>query len=69
MRAKGREEVHLIVMIDGDQVGHHGRMSSLAAACGEQGVAPPGEGERVMLCVPTWNTETWIAYLSGENGR
>ena len=29
-------------------------------------MAPPGNSERVMICVPTWNIETWIAYLNGE---
>lgn len=66
LRSKGGEEVYLIIMIDGDQRGHDGRTSSLDATCREQGISPLHADERVMICVPTWNIETWIAYLNGE---
>ena len=66
LRSRGGKEVYLIVMIDGDQQGSKGRTSSLEAACTEQGISRPSDTERVMICVPTWNIETWIAYLSGE---
>lgn len=54
------------MMIDGDQQGNHGRISALATECEKQGIRPPGDTERVMICVPTWNIETWIAYLDGK---
>ncbi len=66
LRSKGEEEAYLIVLIDGDRQGSHGRISSLETACVERGTSPPNNGERVMICVPTWNIETWIAYLDGQ---
>lgn len=66
LRSKGAEHVYLIVMTDGDSRGVAARNSTLAAACGEHGIAPPGASERVLVCVPTWNIETWFAYLRGE---
>lgn len=66
LRSKGREQVYLIVMVDGDASGVLGRKTSLSAACEEQGVRPPGDAERVLVCVPTWNIETWLTYLDGE---
>lgn len=66
LRSKGEEEVYLIVLIDGDRQGSPGRISSLETACVERGLSPPNDRERVMICVPTWNIETWIAYLDGQ---
>ena len=66
LRAKGGEEVYLIVMIDGDNVGVAARRASLTSACAEQDIPTPGDDDRVLICVPTWNIETWLAYLGGE---
>lgn len=66
VRSKGGEQAYVIVMVDGDAYGVGKRKASLGAACEEQGVAPPGNLDHVLICVPTWNIETWLAYLRGE---
>ena len=66
MRSKSTENVGLIVIIDGDDQGVDGRKRSLSRACADRGVTPPGDGDRVLVCVPTWNIETWLAFLQGE---
>lgn len=55
----------LVVMIDGDRLGVTGRMQQLAEECKECEIAVPQEGEKVAILVPTWNIETWLAYLDG----
>lgn len=66
VRAKRGEKAYLIVMIDGDSAGVAGRRVSLEAACTERQIDPPGDADQVLVCVPTWNIETWLAYLDGE---
>ena len=66
IRAKRREEVYLIVMLDGDDQGAARRRHSLETACIENGIDPAGAADKLLLCVPTWNIETWLAYLDGE---
>lgn len=65
LRSKGGEQAYLIVMVDGDDRGVASRKASLATSCGETGIAPPGNADHVLICVPTWNVETWISYLGG----
>ena len=55
----------LIVLIDGDAVGVHARVSALRRECAEQGVAVT-HADRVFTFVPTRSIETWLAYLSGD---
>ncbi len=57
----------LVVMLDGDDRGVRARRAELEAACEASGVAAPAAGERVALFVPTWNIETWFAYLDGQD--
>ena len=66
VRAKHAENVGLIVMVDGDDHGVAGRKSSLHRACVDRGIPPLDDGDRVLVCVPTWNIETWLAFLQGE---
>ena len=66
MRAKYGEQAYLFVMVDGDAQGAAGRMASLAAICEEHRIIPPNDADQVLVCVPTWNIETWLAYLRGE---
>lgn len=56
----------LIVVVDGDSVGVQRRKRSLAAACRSAGVADRDLDGTVTILVPTWNIETWLAYLGGE---
>ena len=57
----------LAVMIDGDNAGVGQRRATLDDACREAGIEPRQNGESVAVFVPTWNIETWIAYLNGGN--
>lgn len=62
----------LIVLADGDAAGVKGRLRRLDEACDRQGVSARTRGERVAVFIPTWNIETWLAYLDGqtvEEGR
>jgi len=61
----------LVVMIDGDSEGP-ARWSQLGKACRDAGVPERTNAERVAVFIPTWNIETWLAYLDGtqvEEGR
>lgn len=66
LRSKRGEKAYLVVMIDGDDKGVANRRASLNAACAEQRLAAPSGDDQVLVCVPTWNIETWLAYLDGH---
>jgi len=57
----------LITMLDGDTQGVTGRLDELAKACQGEGIKPRENDEHVAIFVPTWNIETWLAYLGGTN--
>lgn len=57
----------LVVIQDGDDRGVKARHAELDAACTASGVAAREVVERVAVLVPTWNIETWFAYLDGED--
>lgn len=65
-RNRNRVSCMLAVMVDGDNQGIAGRRDGLYAACQRAAVDPPREGDKVAIFVPTWNIETWLAYLGGE---
>jgi len=56
----------VVVVLDGDSRGVNSRLDELAKACESKGVEPRRQDERVAVFVPTWNIETWLAYLSGS---
>ena len=56
----------LVVMIDGDAEGVRRRMKYLDDACSEANIPPRKADEGVAVFVPTWNIETWLAWLGGE---
>ena len=56
----------LIVMLDGDHRGVAARMTELQDACREAGVPVRFPEDGVLVVVPTWRIETWLAYLDGE---
>ena len=56
----------LIVVLDGDQRGLKGRIAELEDACRKAKTNVRGPNERVLVFVPTWRIETWLAYLDGE---
>jgi len=57
----------VVVMIDGDSEGATARMNRLNQACRARGVEPRRPDERVAVFIPTWNIETWLAYLGGSH--
>ena len=66
-RRKKRVSSVLVVMLDGDDAGRAARLDELDAACAAQQVAPGRRSDgAVFVFVPTWNVETWFAYLDGE---
>ena len=58
---------HLIVVIDGDKHGVEKRMTDFDRACSEQGVQVRQPEDQVAIFVPTWNIESWLAYLDGHD--
>jgi hypothetical protein len=63
---RSRPNQLLVVLIDGDNVGVEERKRELARACREASVQERTGSERVVILVPTWNIETWFAYLDGQ---
>jgi hypothetical protein len=57
----------LIVIIDGDKFGVAGRLRQLNEACQKRGIEMRSPADQVAIVVPTWNIETWLAYLDGES--
>lgn len=56
----------LVVIVDGDAEGPTTRLQQLGQACREANVAQRGDDPGVAIFIPTWNVETWLAYLDGE---
>lgn len=56
----------VVVMIDGDKQGVVARLSQLDQACADSGISKRTSQERVAVFIPTWNIETWLAYLDGS---
>ena len=56
----------LLLLTDGDAIGVDERLRRLDEACKQRGVAARSPADSVAVFVPTWNIETWIAYLDGE---
>lgn len=59
-------DLRLVVLVDGDQRGVAGRQQDLDQACMKASVPLRQPGEKVAIFVPTWNIETWLAYLDGK---
>ena len=57
----------LIVVVDGDGEGVQRRRAALAEACQAVNLEDRTAAESVAILVPTWNIETWLAYLAGES--
>ena len=56
----------LIALIDGDSKGVVGRLDELKEACKERDIDFRRDDEPILAFVPTWQLETWFAYLDGE---
>lgn len=55
----------LVVILDGDNQGVAHRLNELDTVCQAQGLKSREKDEHVAIIVPTWNIETWLAYLDG----
>lgn len=53
----------LMVMVDGDAQGVEQRVAELDAECRRQECPVRTNDEAVLVFVPTWRIETWLAYL------
>lgn len=65
-RQQGAVAQALIVILDGDRKGARRRQADLDEVCRANQVDVRRRDERVLVLVPTWNIETWIAYLDGQ---
>ena len=65
-RRRSRISTVLIVILDGDDRGVDQRVAELDNACRQRSIPCRNPGEHVLVFVPTWRIETWIAYLEGE---
>ena len=65
-RGRGAVAQALIVILDGDNRGVQTRQVELDDACRSSKIEIRRPDERVLVLVPTWNIETWIAYLDGQ---
>ena len=66
-RKRGSVAQALIVILDGDRRGVGERQVELDEACSTKEIETRRDDERVLVLVPTWNIETWIAYLDGQH--
>ena len=57
----------LILVLDGDKFGVQGRLRQLDDACQKEEVQARSPADKVAVFIPTWNIETWLAYLDGED--
>lgn len=56
----------LLVVVDGDELGVERTIHSLSKSCKNESIEPRKNGEAVAIFVPTWNIETWLAYLDDQ---
>ena len=65
-RQAGKRETRLLAMVDGDSGGIEQRTQQFDQACRDQRMEPRKDGERILILVPTWNIETWLSWLDGQ---
>jgi hypothetical protein len=63
LRAVGREQLGLLVALDGDNEGFARRLERLGEQLREEELAPRAEGEAIAVLVPKWSIETWILFF------
>lgn len=66
-RKRPKEQVALLVMLDGDNEGVLQRKRQLDEALIQAGQVPRQDGEPVALLIPTWSVETWLLDVSDES--
>ena len=60
------EAVGLVIVVDGDVAGVQARSAGVDRALREAGREPLQADERIAVCVPTRNVETWQLWLLGR---
>jgi len=65
-RKRGHVALALIVVMDGDHRGVQGRLAELDETCRQDNVEVRRPDDHVLVAIPTWEIETWLAYLGGE---
>ncbi len=60
------ENYALVVAIDGDEAKMRGRMRQLEQKLADAGVPKREPTELIVICIPTWNIETWELWLCGD---
>lgn len=67
IRSKNYQQLALIAMRDGDNVGVDGRKAELDDELRSDGQEPRSQQELFVTPVPTWSIETWLLALVGDN--
>ena len=67
VRRYPKEAVGLVIAVDGDEAGWRGRVNAINRQLTAGGAPALDASERVALCVPTRNVETWCLWLLGHH--
>lgn len=57
----------LVVCTDADELTVDRRLEELDEACKQSNLPPRTADDPVVMIIPKWNIETWLAYLRGES--
>lgn len=60
-----QQNLGLIAVVDGDNVGLDGRLRSLANELTLKSLPPRDDDEAIVHLIPTWSIETWLLWLIG----
>jgi hypothetical protein len=66
VRRRPQEAVGLVVVVDGNSVGFQERLTEIRKVLREVGIDDV-QPERIAICIPTRNVETWAMWLCGES--
>jgi hypothetical protein len=64
VRRYHNESVGLLVVVDGDSAGFRRRLAEIRNVLREVGIVDE-EPDRIAICIPTRNVETWALWLCG----
>ena len=66
IRERGQPNLALLVVIDGDQLGHAERRRQLRSRLEHAALSIEPIARKVVFEIPTWNIETWLGFLGAE---
>ena len=66
-RQRSKRKNKLLVMVDGDEIGVQKSLKQFEQSCRKHSVQPRNSADEIAILVPTWNIETWLAYLDGNS--